>query len=90
MEASSQMRLWGPTRSSWFPAVVDANTSYQRVDALTACDQGAVAAGRARREGSHCREEVWNKFLLSPLEFVRYVDEFESPWCEPTSTSATS
>jgi hexulose-6-phosphate isomerase len=24
-------------------------------------------------------ENVWNKFLLSPLEFVRYVDEFDSP-----------
>lgn len=25
-------------------------------------------------------ENVWNKFLLSPLEFARYVDEFDSPW----------
>ena len=25
-------------------------------------------------------ENVWNKFLLSPLEFARYVDQFESPW----------
>ncbi len=25
-------------------------------------------------------ENVWNKFLLSPLEFARYIDEFESPW----------
>lgn len=25
-------------------------------------------------------EEVWNKFLLSPGEFARYVDEFKSPW----------
>ena len=25
-------------------------------------------------------EEVWNKFLLSPLEMARYVDEFKSPW----------
>ena len=25
-------------------------------------------------------EEVWNKFLLSPLEFARFIDEFESPW----------
>lgn len=25
-------------------------------------------------------EEVWNKFLLSPVEFARYVDEFDSPW----------
>ena len=24
-------------------------------------------------------EEVWNKFLLSPVEFARYIDEFESP-----------
>ena len=24
-------------------------------------------------------ENVWNKFLLSPLEFARYIDEFESP-----------
>jgi L-ribulose-5-phosphate 3-epimerase len=25
-------------------------------------------------------ENVWNKFLLSPLEFARYIDEFESEW----------
>lgn len=25
-------------------------------------------------------ENVWNQFLLSPLEAARYVDEFESPW----------
>lgn len=27
-------------------------------------------------------ENVWNKFLLSPLEFTRYVDEFDSPWVQ--------
>ncbi len=25
-------------------------------------------------------EEVWNKFLLSPLEMNTYVSEFRSPW----------
>ncbi len=25
-------------------------------------------------------ENVWNMFLLSPLEMARYIDEFESPW----------
>lgn len=25
-------------------------------------------------------EEVWNKFLLGPVEFARYIDEFQSPW----------
>jgi L-ribulose-5-phosphate 3-epimerase len=24
-------------------------------------------------------ENVWNKFLLSPIEFARYIDEFDSP-----------
>jgi len=27
-------------------------------------------------------ENVWNKFLLSPLEFARYVDEFNSPYLQ--------
>ena len=27
-------------------------------------------------------ENVWNKFLLSPLEFARYMDEFDSPWVQ--------
>jgi L-ribulose-5-phosphate 3-epimerase len=25
-------------------------------------------------------ENVWNKFLLSPLEFTKYIDDFKSPW----------
>ena len=25
-------------------------------------------------------EEVWNKFLLSPLEMATYISEFKSPW----------
>lgn len=25
-------------------------------------------------------ENVWNKFLLSPLEFNQYIDAFDSPW----------
>ncbi|GMV94455.1 MAG: hypothetical protein AMXMBFR82_42330 [Candidatus Hydrogenedentota bacterium] len=27
-------------------------------------------------------EDVWNDFLLSPLEFARYVDEFDSPFVQ--------
>ncbi len=25
-------------------------------------------------------ENVWNMFLLSPLEFAKYIDDFQSPW----------
>ncbi|MGQ9455841.1 MAG: sugar phosphate isomerase/epimerase family protein [Armatimonadota bacterium] len=27
-------------------------------------------------------ENVWNNFLLSPLEFARYIDEINSPWVQ--------
>ena len=27
-------------------------------------------------------ENVWNDFLLSPIEFARYIDEFNSPWLQ--------
>jgi hexulose-6-phosphate isomerase len=27
-------------------------------------------------------EEVWNNFLLSPMEFATYVDSFKSPWVQ--------
>ena len=71
---------WGASTVLLVPAVVNPETSYK--DAYTrsqehvreliplAKEQGVVIA----------IEEVWNKFLLSPLEFARYVDEFESPW----------
>lgn len=73
--------LWGADTVLLVPAVVDDTTSYgeawtrsQRVirEQLLpmAADMKVVIAV----------EEVWNKFLLSPLEFARYVDEFESPW----------
>ena len=72
--------LWGADAVLLVPAVVDATTSY--ADAWT-------RSQRVIRERllplAHeldivvAVEEVWNKFLLSPLEFARYVDEFASP-----------
>ena len=75
-------RLWGADAVLLVPAVVDAKTSYkdawarsqQRIRELIplAEEFGVVIAV----------EEVWNKFLLSPLEFARYVDEFNSRWVQ--------
>lgn len=72
--------LWGADTILLVPAVVDATTSYR--DAWTRSQQ--VIRERllpmARELGvTIAVEEVWNKFLLSPIEFARYVDEFESP-----------
>lgn len=35
----------------------------------------------AEQHGIHIGiENVWNKFLLSPMEMARYIDELDSPW----------
>lgn len=72
---------WGADAVLLVPAVVDANTAYR--DAWTRSQQ--VIRARLLPQARDMKiiiavEEVWNKFLLSPLEFARYVDEFDSPW----------
>jgi hexulose-6-phosphate isomerase len=74
-------KLWGADAVLLVPAVVNAETSYK--DAWTRSQ--AVIKERLLPLASELEvviavEEVWNKFLLSPLEFARYVDEFQSPW----------
>jgi len=73
--------LWGADTVLLVPAVVDANTSYR--DAWTRSQQ--VIRERLLPMARDMKiiiavEEVWNKFLLSPIEFAKYVDDFESPW----------
>ena len=73
--------LWGADAVLLVPAVVDQTTSYH--DAWTRSQQ--VIRERLLPLARELKvivavEEVWNKFLLSPLEFARYVDELDSPW----------
>ncbi len=61
------------------PGTVNAEVAYD-----TAYDRAQSAlrelAGEAERLGVAIGvENVWNKFLLSPLEFVRFLDEIDSP-----------
>jgi hexulose-6-phosphate isomerase len=74
-------RLWGAETVLLVPAVVDAKTSYR--DAWTRSQriirEQLLPVARDAKV-IIAVEEVWNKFLLSPLEFARYVDDFESPW----------
>jgi L-ribulose-5-phosphate 3-epimerase len=73
--------LWGADNVLLVPAVVDGITSYK--DAWSRSQQ--VIKSRILPLAQELKvivavEEVWNKFLLSPLEMARYVDEFNSPW----------
>ena len=72
--------LWGADAVLLVPAVVDANTSYKDAYARSqrVIRERLLPIARETKVVIAV-EEVWNKFLLSPLEFARYVDEFESP-----------
>lgn len=73
-------KLWGAETVLLVPAVVNPETTYAQAwersqrqirKLIPLAEEAKVIIGI---------EEVWNKFLLSPLEFARYVDEFASPW----------
>ncbi len=75
-------KLWGSDVVLLVPAVVNPQTSYR--DAWTRsqaqirkliplADQLKVVIGI---------EEVWNRFLLSPVEMAQYIGEFQSPWVQ--------
>ena len=82
MEASLRnAALWGADAVLLVPAIVDQATSYR--DAWTRSQR--VIRERLLPLARELQvivavEEVWNKFLLSPIEFARYVDELDSPW----------
>jgi len=74
-------RLWGADAVLLVPAVVNPKTMYK--DAYTRSQK--MIRERLLPLAQDLKvviavEEVWNKFLLSPIEFARYVDEFKSPW----------
>jgi len=74
-------KLWGADAVLLVPAVVNPRVSYQ--EAWTRSQK--VIRERVLPLAQELKvvvavEEVWNKFLLSPLEFARYVDDFASPW----------
>jgi len=73
-------KLWGADTVLLVPAVVNPQTTYAEAwersqrqirKLIPLAEELKIIIGV---------EEVWNKFLLSPLEFARYVDDFQSPW----------
>lgn len=82
MEASLRnAALWGADAVLLVPGVVNPATSYRHAweRSQRVIKERLLPLARELKV-IIAVEEVWNKFLLSPLEFARYVDEFESPW----------
>src|ERR1700674_3781585 len=72
--------FWGADTVLLVPAVVNPKTSYR--DAWTRSQEQIrkLIPKAAELKVIIGIEEVWNKFLLGPLEFARYIDDFSSPW----------
>ncbi len=73
-------KLWGADTVLLVPAVVNPETSYQDAYKRSQARIRELIPMAAEYKVVIAVEEVWNKFLLSPLEFAHYVDEFKSPW----------
>jgi len=62
------------------PGVVNKDHPYDEAWRLTQEEIRKVLPLAAECGVKIAIENVWNNFLLSPLEAARYVDEFQSPW----------
>jgi L-ribulose-5-phosphate 3-epimerase len=73
-------RLWGCDAVLLVPAVVNPQTSYHDAWTRSQKEIRTLIPLAEELKVVIAIEEVWNKFLLSPLEMAKYISEFKSPW----------
>ena len=62
------------------PAVVTAAVTYEQAWERSRDTLASILPQAAKANVALAVENVWNKFLLSPIEFAAYVDSFKSPY----------
>ena len=75
-------KLWGSDAVLLVPAVVNPQTSYRDAWSRSQTQIRKLLPLAEELKIVIAIEEVWNKFLLSPLEMAKYIGEFQSPWIE--------
>src|SRR4051812_4790208 len=79
-KALEDARLYGASTVLLVPAVVTKEVSYDQAWKRSVEEIRKVLP-RAEKLGVKIAiENVWNNFLMSPLEMARYIDEFRSDW----------
>jgi hexulose-6-phosphate isomerase len=73
-------KAYGGTTVLLVPAVVTPKVSYQEAWDRSHKAIKTILPLAEQHQIKIAIEEVWNRFLLSPLEMARYIDEFESDW----------
>jgi L-ribulose-5-phosphate 3-epimerase len=72
-------KAYGASSVLLVPAVVNADVSYAQAYERSQTEIRKAVPLAEELGVKIAIENVWNQFLLSPLEAVRYVDEFKSP-----------
>lgn len=72
-------KAYGATTVLLVPAVVNAEVSYDDAYQRSQAEIRKALPLAEELEITIALENVWNNFLLSPLETAQYIDEFESP-----------
>lgn len=62
------------------PGIVDAETSYDDCYRRSAEEIAKLVPFAEEKNVKIGIENVWNKFLLSPMEMAAYIDQFDSPY----------
>jgi L-ribulose-5-phosphate 3-epimerase len=75
-------RLWGSDAVLLVPGVVNPQTSYRDAWNRSQAQIRKLLPLAEELKIVIAIEEVWNKFLLSPLEMATYIGEFKSPWIQ--------
>ncbi|MCL4784439.1 MAG: sugar phosphate isomerase/epimerase, partial [Bryobacterales bacterium] len=73
-------KTWGADTVLLVPAVVNPETTYEQAMERSKRQVSELLPLAEQLKVIIAIEEVWNKFLLSPIEFVDYVDSFKSPY----------
>ncbi len=80
LQSLRDAKRYGASSVLFVPAVVNARVSYEEAYKRSQ-EEIRKAIPVAEESGVKIAiENVWNQFLLSPMEAARYVDEFNSPW----------
>jgi L-ribulose-5-phosphate 3-epimerase len=78
-QALKDAKAYGATSVLLVPAVVNKQVSYDEAYKRSQTEIRKVLPVAQELNVKIAVENVWNQFLLSPLEAARYIDEFESP-----------
>lgn len=73
-------QMWGADTVLLVPGVVNPEVGYTQVWERSQKEIRRMLPLAKETKVIIAVENVWNKFLLSPMEFVRYVDDFKSPY----------